>query len=206
MLIRYTNKLIFTLKRRTNMKKLFLGSLLLGFAGLMSCGLFDELIPDVDTTYTSQFVVSILSNEGVTVMDNVDVTDSQDYEDFKDNIKGYKITKITYSVVQANVPDDMYLSGLIKCYSSDEQEVVSVGTIEPVKLFDIIDISDEQDVTQLNEGIAKVLDWLDAPGNFKMNAAYSLKDATGGAYPILGDEGYGFTLKLKFYVTVETGA
>lgn len=188
------------------MKKIILGFVLLGFGGLISCGLFDNLIPDVDTTYTSSFVVSIVSNEGETLMDEINITDSQEYEDFKDNINGYKITKITYSVVQANIPDDMYLSGTVKCYSTDEQEVVSVGTIVPVKLFDIIDISDEQDVVQLNEGVTKVLGWLDAPGSFKMNAVYSLKNAAGGAYSISGTEDYGFTLKLKFYVTVETGA
>ena len=100
----------------------------------------------------------------------------------------------------------MFFNGTVRCYSSDEQEVVSVGTIAPVKLFDIIDISDEQDVVQLDDGVNTVIGWFDAPGSFKMNAVYSLKDAAGGAYSISGTEGYGFTLKLKFYVTVETGA
>jgi hypothetical protein len=194
------------LKCLIDMKKLLLGIVFFSFVGFMSCGLFDELIPDVDTSYTSEFVVSIVSNAGETVMDNINITDSQDYQDFKDNIKGYKITKITYSVKTANIPDDMYLSGVVKCYSSDETEEVSVGTIAPVKLFNIVDISEEQDVVQLNDGINKVIDWLDAPGSFKMNATYNLKDASGGAYSISGTEGYGFTLKLKFYVTVETGA
>src|SRR6056297_2187344 len=84
------------------------------FSGLTSCELFDDLIPDVDTEYSKTFSVLISENQGETESELVDITDSDEYEDFKDNIKGYEINKINYEITEINVPENMYFSGSVK--------------------------------------------------------------------------------------------
>ena len=174
-------------------------------AGLTSCELFDSLIPDVDTNYSKTLTVSITQNEGETEAELVDATDSDDYEDFKDNIKGYKVNKITYTVTDANIPSDMYFNGSVKCKAYGGSSFVFAGNISKVNIQSVLG-SGEIDVEKLQSEIGQVVKWLKDPAKFYLSATYTLTDDSGSPYPVEGTEGYGFKLKLKFYVTVETGA
>lgn len=173
---------------------------------ISSCDLLNDLIPDVDTSYSKTFLVDIGTNSGETDVELIDVTTSDEYNDFKDNIKGFTINKITYQVLDNNTPDDMQMSGSIVCSNIDGTESVSVGLISPVSIKAVADSGSEYDAENVAEGINKVTSWLDDPGKFNMKTSYSLRLDTGAGYPLTGEENYSFSLKIKVYVTVLTGA
>lgn len=186
------------------MKKYLFGLLALSVFGLGSCGLISKLIPDIDTVLKKTLMVDINSSSGQTDGELVDVTSSDDYDDFKDRIGGYEVDKITYLVSNMNVPADMYLSGQIVASLEDGSSPVVIGTINNANLQDLLSAGDEVDITQVASGVDQVIDWLDSPGTFLISANFELKTSSGAAYGVTGSEGYGFDMEVKFYVTVIT--
>ncbi len=173
--------------------------------GSASCSLFDKLIPDVDTEYTKSFTVRLSDNNGVTDAEFVDVKSSSDYNDFKDHIDGFDVKKITFSISDYNAPSDLYFAGFITAWNIDSTESIRIGNISRFKLSDIAGKGEQDNVDEILPGLKKVTAWLDSPGSFYMNAGFSLTDASGNPYSEKLD-GYSFTLKLIYYVTVKTGS
>jgi len=172
---------------------------------ITSCELIDEAIPDVDTSYSETFFVDIGSNSGQSSKILVDITDSDEYNDFKENIKGFEITAVKYQVLNYNAPADMYFNGTITVISADDSETLTSGTVRNIPLSTIAGDGKEYDVTSEAPGIQKIEEWLDSPGSFYVMLQYNLVDSTGNPYPTEG-KGYSFDLKIIYEVTVETGA
>lgn len=181
---------------------LFLVAVLLGFS---SCSIIDSLIPDVNTEYSITFPVEIGDNSGSTEPDSVDVTDSEDYNDFKDNIDGYEIQKILFQIRNFNAPADMFFEGQLLATSIDGTENATVGTIERFRLSEYADDIVEHQVTKVATGVKKVVSWLDSPGKFLAEMSYQLTDESGQPYEIPEESNYFFDVKIIYKVKVKTG-
>ena len=187
------------------MKKFYVLFLIATFLGLGSCSLIDDLIPDVDTTFSKTFYIDIGSPSGEEGPENINVNDSEDYEDYEDNIDGFEVNDVKFEIRNYNGPDDMYFKGTIMAVSPDGSESVSAGTIDDFLLSGYADDGMEHPVTDVTEGTDQIIDWLDSPGNFDLFVSYQLLDAMGNLYDT-EDMNYSLDLKLIYYVTVLTGA
>ncbi len=190
--------------KNTIMKKIYSFLLLALFLGLGSCGLISDLIPDVDTTFSKTFFIDIGDPTGKEGPLAVDVTDSEDYEDFEGNIDGFEVNDIVFEIINYNAPSDMYFRGTVEAVADDGGKSVDAGTIEKFLLSDFADDGKEHPVTRVTEGLDQIVDWLDSPGKFDLYVGYSLEDVNGDPYKTQG-MGYSFDLKITYYVTVKTG-
>ncbi len=173
--------------------------------GLSSCGLVNDLVPDIDTDYSKTFQVRIFSNDAETESQVIDVSSSTEYKDFKNNIEGFELRKITYEIKNYNAPEDLYFSGEIVCSNEEETESFVIGRISKAKISDLADSGHENDLTEARENIGTVLSWLDNPGRLKIKTAYLLKDLNDKPYKINGlNSGSNFELIVKLYLTVKT--
>ncbi len=187
------------------MKKFFLPSLLLVTLSFSSCDLLDELIPDIDTELSKSFQIQIYDNSGTTEPELIDVTTSEEYNDFKDNIEGFELRKVTYEVKNYNTPDDMYFSGDIICSNEENTESFVIGSMLKQNIASLSTTGGEIEVPYAAEAVDKVLAWLDSPGRFKLQAGYKFTNADDIPYVINGtNSGSNFELVIKFYVTVKT--
>lgn len=179
-----------------------LTSMVLSFT---SCDLINELIPDVDTTFPATFQIQIFTNSGESDPEIIDITSSEDYNDFKDNIDGFELNKITYLIKNANVPADMYCSGTIICSNEENSESYAIGTIGRINISQASTVVEETEIPKAADNVDKVLGWLDSPGKFVMKSAYSITNTDNNPYIIDGiNAGSNFELEIKFYVTVKT--
>lgn len=174
--------------------------------GFNSCDLLDNLIPDVNTKFTETFTIQITESSGFTIAKTVNIADSEEYNNFKENIKGFEVTKITYEILNADVPNDMYFQGYLKCSEEVSGESATAGTIGRVRLSDIADTFTERDYNLDTNGINKIIKWLDDPGKFKYSAWYTLTNPSSNPYVIPGNSNYNFKLRIKFYIKVKTGS
>jgi hypothetical protein len=177
----------------------------MALTGLNSCSLFDKLVPDVDTEYSKTFYVDVSDNSGSTDPLLVDVTNSSDYEDFKDHIDGFKINKITWEIKDYKAPSDLYFSGKLNAWQSDQKDAVVTGKISRLNLASVAGQGEQDTMEEISDGIDQVTKWLESPGNFNFDASYLLTDESNKPYEI-SESGYSFTLRITFYVTVITGA
>ena len=187
------------------MKKILLFALVVLPLSFYSCELLDNLIPDVDTDFNKTFTVVLTSNSGYTEDELVDVTESDEYENFRDNIKGFKVNKITFQILDANIPDDMYFQGSINCSEETSGQTATAGVISRAKLLTLAEGAIENECELSTDETKKIVAWLDDPGKFKYNAYYLLTGESGNPYDLSQNQGYSFRLKIKFYVTVITG-
>ena len=171
---------------------------------LFSCGLISDLIPDVETDFTIKYPVGINSSSGSTNPDTVDVENSDEYNDFKNNIHGYTINEIRFQISDSNVPDDLYFRGTIIAESIDGAKSVTVGVIERILLSSYSNDGIEHPVDEVVDGLDQMVVWLDSPGKFIAMVNYELTKADGSLYPV-EEMNYRFELKIIFDVTVETG-
>jgi len=188
-----------------DMKKLFVTLFTLWIFSFFACDVKDDMIPDVDTDFTEIFKIQIFSGTGVSPVKIIDVSGSEEYNDFKNNIGGFEIRKITCQVKNCNAPEDMYFTGTIYCSNEEDNEEFSVGSIQNVNLSELAASGLEMDIPVIKESMNKVLSWLDDPGRFKVKSAYSLFKYDGSPYKInSSNEGSNFELMLTFYITVIT--
>ncbi len=187
------------------MKKLLTSALILIAFSFTACDLISELVPDVDTDFSETFQIQVLSNNGFSEVKSIDATDSDEYNDFKDNIEGFELRKITYLIKNLNAPEDMYFSGAIYCSNEEETESYTIGSMARAKLSDLEEAGLENEATPQAEHLDKVLSWLDSPGRFNVKAGYSLTTPDGTPYVIDGtSRGANFEVVVKFYLTVKT--
>jgi hypothetical protein len=187
------------------MKKGFVMMIAFMAFSLSSCDLINELIPDVDTTFPATFQIQIFSNSGVSDPEIIDVTNSEDYNDFKDNIEGFELNKITYVIKNANVPEDMFCSGTIICSNEENTESYTIGSISRINISQAATVTEETEIPKAADKVDKILGWLDSPGKFIMKSGYSVTNADETPYIINGlNAGSNFELEIKFYVTVKT--
>ena len=172
---------------------------------LTSCEILDNLIPDVDTNFSHTFTIEITNNSGYSGNETVDLSSSDEYNDFKDNIKGFEVNKITYVITDSNVPDDIYFQGRINCSEENSGQSVTAGYISRALFKDIAELETETELVPDSEGLNVILGWLDNPGKFNYNAWYSLTNSSEQPYELPENSGYHFKIKIKFYVTVLTG-
>jgi hypothetical protein len=183
-------------------KALFFLFLILSFA---SCDLVNELIPDVNTDFTKPFQIQIFSNNGESQNQMVDVTTSSEYNNFKSNIGGFEITKITYKIKNFNAPEDMYFNGTVICSNEEASETYTIGTMKNESLSELAATGLENNMTLTNENITKIIGWLESPGRFNVRSGYALSKQDGTPYGINGtNAGSNFEFVVKFYVTVKT--
>jgi hypothetical protein len=183
------------------MKKLL--GLLLVFAGLTSCGLLDEIIPDIDTEYNEVFTIPISDNSGNTDPQLVDIASSREYDDFKNNIDGFEINEITIEVLSFDGPSDMFFSGEVLALDTTMSNKIVVGKIISANISQLVENDSVYSVETLVPGLEQVAVWLEDPGKFYAQTSYNLTNKEGDPYP-LGDEEYSLELGLKYKVTVIT--
>jgi hypothetical protein len=171
---------------------------------ISSCGLISDLIPDVDTEFSKKFSVMINSASGTSASELIDVENSEEYNEFKDNIHGYIINDIRFEITNFNAPADLYFTGAIIAESEDGAGSVTAGSIGKVLLGSIADDGVEHAVDEVVAGTEQIAAWLEAPGKFVAMVSYQLAKADGSPYPTEG-KGYGFDMKIILDVTVETG-
>jgi|SRR6056297_277595 len=180
----------------------------LGLLLLSSCEIIDQLVPDVEKTVTETFDVIIDANvaTGETEKIFVDVTDSDEYQDYKDNIKGYEINEITFEINNYNAPEDLYFTGNIVAFDDAESTFVTIGDLDPVSLKEVADDASEYPVYQGEDGFEQVLEWLEDPGNFNLKFTYNFQNEMGTDYSFEPEDfGSTFQLKVHFYMTILTG-
>ena len=180
----------------------------LGLLFLSSCEVIDQLVPDVEKTITETFDVTIDANvaAGETEKIFVDVTDSDEYQDYKDNIKGYEINEITFEIINYNAPEDLYFTGNIVAFDDAESTFVTIGDLDPVSLKEVADAASEYPIYQGEDGFNQVLEWLEDPGNFNLKFTYNFQDSMGADYTFEPEDfGSTFQLKVHFYMTILTG-
>lgn len=171
---------------------------------LSSCGLVNEVVPDIDTDLAKTIKVQIFTNTGESADQIVDVSNSAEYNDFKNSINGFELRKITYEIKNVNTPEDMYLNGSVICSNEEKTEIYTLGTIAKGNLFELA-TAGEKSIAASAESTEKVLSWLDSPGRFKLKSNYVLTNQDGTPYYINGViAGSNFELVIKLYVTVKT--
>ena len=186
------------------MSKIILFLIVLPIMMVSSCGLVNEVVPDVDTDLAKTIKVQIFTNTGESADQLVDVSSSEEYNDFKNNISGFELRKITYEVKNVNTPDDMYLNGSVICSNEEKTEIYTLGTIAKGNLYQL-GAAGEKSIAASAESTDKVLSWLDSPGRFKLKSNYVLTNQDGSPYFINGViAGSNFDLVIKLYVTVKT--
>lgn len=180
----------------------------LGLLLLSSCEVIDQLVPDVEKTITETFDVTIDANvaTGETEKIFVDVTDLDEYQDYKDNIKGYEINEITFEIINYNAPEDLYFTGNIVAFDDAESTFVTIGDLDPVSLKEAADAASEYPVYQGEDGFDQVLEWLEDPGNFNLKFTYNFQEEMGDDYTFEPEDfGSTFQFRVHFYMTILTG-
>jgi len=169
-----------------------------------SCSLVNEIVPDVNTDYSKAIKVQIFTNSGESGDQIIDVSTSEQYNDFKNNIGGFELRKITYEINNVNTPEDMYFNGNVICSNEEKTEIYTIGSMEKGNLI-ALEAQGEKKLASTAENVDKVLGWLDSPGRFKLKSSYILTNQDGSPYPINGlIAGSNFELVIKLYVTVKT--
>ncbi len=185
------------------MKKQFTPVLAVLLMLIPSCSLVNEIVPDIETDFTQETLIQFRSSTGESAEKLIDVTLSEDYNDFKNNIEKFEIRKITYQIINANIPEDMYLNGEVICSNEEKTETYIIGTITKGNLLEL-EAQGEKNVNMAPENIGKVLEWMNSPGRFKLKSGYVLTKPDGSSYIITGDVSNNFVLVIKFYVKVIT--
>lgn len=190
------------------MKRLFFLPILAMFIGLSSCEVVNQLIPDVDEVFTQTYNVTINEDVPTGISDTtlIDVTSSEDFDDYSQYLSGYEITKVTYEIVDYDAPEDLYFSGSINAFDIDETTNVVLGSFASFNLADAASLGEESEVEQDADAVEQVISWLDNPGSFNLNFSYGFEDAQANTY-VFAEEDFGSTFKVKvnFHVTILTG-
>jgi hypothetical protein len=190
------------------MKTIAYLSILVISLALTSCEMINNLIPDVEKTESETFPIYVDKNEpsGVTDTTIIDITTTDEYKEYKDRIKGYKVKWITAEIENYNGPDDLYFSGEIICFDDQGQTVVSAGKVTEISLKDMDDKDMEEKLYDGKEGYDQIVRWLKKPGKFNIRFEYKFTDAMGVDYNFTPEEiGANFTLKLNFRLVILTG-
>lgn len=175
------------------------------FLSFTSCDIVNEIIPDVETDYSKTFQIQIFTNSVESEAQIIDVTSSPEYNDFKNNIEGFELRKISYKVKNYNTPDDMYFTGSVSCTNEEATETYLIGSIALANLSELATAGLENDVTKATENIDKVLAWLVSPGRIMLKSSYILNNADGTTYAINEENaGSNFEIEIKVYLTVKT--
>ena len=173
------------------------------FLSFSSCDELSGLLPDVETDFSETFQIQIFSNSGTTDSEIIELESSDEYNDFKGNIDKFKFDKLTYTVKNYNVPEDMYFSGTINCSDEENTESIEMGSIDMINIS-ALSGGGENEVLMNDENVDKVLGWLDSQGNFNIKSEYLIKNADGTPYLINDDNrGSNFELLVKLYVSVK---
>lgn len=202
------------------MKKIWIVFSLLAFLSFTSCEMISGWIPDVEKKESETFPILISQNisQDETEAVFVDITDSEDYDDYKKRITGYEIQKITYEILDykgplnplgsgsLEGPDNLNFSGEILVSESEKSGFISVGEIIKVNLKSISKAVSETTVYEGEEGYETIVDWLMNPGSFYYKLRYKFTDESGVDYNFGPEElGTNFSLELHFYLIVYTG-
>jgi hypothetical protein len=171
----------------------------------VSCDQGEKVTPDIETSFPQTFKIKIFANQGVSDAKIVDITSSKEYNNFKSNIGGFELRRLTYQFRNTNVPDDMMFSGTVICGNEENTEYYTLGTIADANLTSLSSSGAEYDLNYSEGNIDKVLSWLTSPGRFKLKSEYRIVGADGNPYLIDGmNAGSNFELQIKLYVTVKS--
>jgi hypothetical protein len=181
----------------------FIGFLLLFFYSCTT-GNDKNPMPEINTDLTKNFRILIRANSGVSDPQLIDVSTSSNYNDFKNNIGGFDISKITYKIKNYNAPADMYFDGTLICSNEEETETYDIGDIHKVNLSVLVADSIENTIIPAPENKDKVLAWLDSPGRFKAKSGYTFTNADGSLFIMDDYIGSNFLLVVTFHLIVKT--
>jgi len=186
------------------MKKFYIAFLLVSLVGIQAC---DDILPDVNTKLSKTFTITLTqSNSGSSVEEIMDISAANEYNEFKNTVKGYELEKITYKVTNSNVPNDMYFTGSIICKKQDGTQPLTAASITKANIAAAADSTSEIDVTENMADVATILGWLESEGKFKVNSSFALTNAQNAPYTMTTAViGKTFNLTLSFYIIVKTG-
>ena len=170
--------------------------LILLLGGLAGCREDGNTSPDIQTSFPETFPIRIYANQGVSEVKTVDLSSSEHYNDFKGNIGGFEVTRLTYRFSNTNVPEDMLFSGTIICSNEENTESYSLASISKAALYSASDTGTEYSLDYSNESVQKLLAWLDSPGKFNLRSDYRIQNPDGSPYEIGLNAGSNFLLQV----------
>jgi hypothetical protein len=187
------------------MKSVFTPLFAFIFCGFLSCHKTIEPKPVIEIRFSNSLKIQIRSNTGESATQLVDVTTSERYKDFKNNVEQFEISKITCLIKNYNAPDDMYFNGTLICSNEVETESYPIGSTKHINPSGLAAEGLEKEIAVSPENIDKVIAWLDSPGKFIIKSGYSLINADETPYIIDGsNSGSNFVMVVYLYVTVKT--
>lgn len=165
------------------------------------------LLPDFDEVVDGIYTVNIDSDleTGSTYTDSLDLTQFEEYEDYRDNVSSYDITDITCEIIEYDAPEDLWFSGTLIAHDMDSTVSVVIAEFDTLHLFQVATDSLEVALVEVEDGITQVAAWMEDPGKFKYYLEYQFENEDGTPY-LFDEEDYGdsFQIKLNFALLFET--
>jgi hypothetical protein len=166
-----------------------------------------NLIPDIDEIVSGTYTVDIDSDltTGSTHTDSVDLTQYEEYEEYKDIIISYEITKLTCEIVAFEAPEDLWFSGKVIAHDMDSTLSVEIASFDAIHLHTVYSDTLEVELIEDQTGLDQVALWMEDPGKFKYYVEYQFVNEDKTPY-IFEEEDYGgfFDLKINFSLLLET--
>ena len=189
------------------MKRFFFIFVLAGFAGLTSCDMLGDIIPDIDkvVTETYEFVIDENTVEGITEEKFIDIRAFDEFQTYSQYVDGYMLSKATYEILDFNAPEDLYFSGSIKVTDVDSTTIVTLATIAPENLEYLSSIDEEQEFVLDTMSVKQVIAWMEDPGSFNISFSYAFQNADGSDYEFAEEDfGSSFKVKTNLYLFIST--
>ncbi|MEX0981937.1 MAG: hypothetical protein WD577_04605 [Bacteroidales bacterium] len=189
------------------MKRVFFLFVLAVFAGLTSCDMLGDVIPDIDkvVTETYEFVIDESIAEGITEEEFIDIRAFEEFQTYSQYVDGYLLSKATYEILDFNAPEDLYFTGSIKVSDVDSTTLMTLATIAPENLEHLSSFGEEQEFVLDTAAVTQVIEWMEDPGSFNISFSYAFQNADGSDYEFAEEDfGSSFKVKTNLYLIIST--
>jgi len=189
------------------MRKVLFISVLAVFAGLTSCDMLGDFIPDIDkvVSETYEFVIDENIAGGITDEEFIDIRAYEEFQTYSQYVDGYMLSKATYEILDFNAPDNLYFTGSIEVTDVDSTTTVTLATIAPENLEHLSTIGEEREFVLDTVAVAQVIAWMEDPGSFNISFSYAFQNADGSDYEFAEEDfGSSFKVKTNLYLTIST--
>jgi len=153
------------------------------------------------------FQLRIYSNTGTSAEEEIDITGSDQYNDFKNSFKSLELEKITCQFRNDNVPADMFFEGKIRCTNENMTEIISTMDVPRMNISEAAGLSAQGSEIILNgsrEDLEKISSRLALPEKLGLNYTYLLTDTSSNPYNISPSvAGSNFQMIIRLYIRVD---
>ncbi len=167
---------------------LILSLVLLSFNG---CDLFeDTLSTDIDTELSQAFIINIAEEDNFTYAENeiISVENEPDVKDYIDNIKGYTLNEVYYTITDYAGAGNITFSGSIAISPPESSDALILSSFEDLLISTVADgqkldfeteegsIDDAENILLNNDAIKVYLEsaFSDAPVSFNLTIYYDV--------------------------------